>query len=1553
MATNTCVRPSQPFVKAGIAAARQLANSAVSEKQLSNPPSVETTTTVPPSQTRRNPLVDASHSIPAISHAAVSSQCTQAPSWVYVRDSVRPPVEIDDLITQWYNSRSDLPPFTIYPYALQYITSRVSGRPPQFVHNTHGPLLVTVYAMSVPAHIPEQGGNYIAVAHSPNLDSSIIAGRVDSDEYWIWEVAPQQTGRWERSPSIRKIAAADHTNYPDTRLNTNLSTAESGQTSTPPAKQPQFGEAKQTLSSKDDQVNVQYERHSRQGFEEKDIVQNGASPSQQTPGNWDPNLASNHQVPRPGNTASVEPTQSVPSLPVASANVDAVIRRQFDRWYAAKGSHDTPPCAISQHMIPYIHCTRDGQPCVYIHKPSGLALSVEVVQVPEVATMIPAPTRTHVIIAKATVHDEPVVIGVVADTGPVDVWKGLGGNKDGWELVSSVKKILYMVWRQSPVHPTALPAARIDDTDGHHQSQASILTRESIPLHRPNGSATAFWDDTWLQDAKSLRWWPKKGVEKEPLDLGELKRLVLEKGGPERVKWVELGRQMGYDSDDWQTTYVRKRYDRWIRLYDHYLREKTTITQQHSYSAIDGSILPSAILRRNMSDRAALGPVLRAALDATMAVPTMPGPVTPSPAPSVPANFRRGGPVSASARPGQVLAASGPSPSPDASANSETLYPTLPQPPAQPPAVPDQVPALSGHAPIIPGPAPGTSDLAPPIPSPTARSAPSSKAPSLASTSSAALVAPVSAAAPVDPASNSAPPSDSATTPPKPALTMAPTPTALVPTLNLTPDPPLPTALADSPATTSVAAVSPPVVPASSSLARPSALSLLAGVPVAEEHHRTLGNASIPSKLPSPDECSSSTTGVKETGDDILHGRTMPSKSPSPILSSSRIPGVTAAADGILECTKLPSQPASSTSSSSSTPGFTDTLKCNQTEKFDALKTPCLVPPTSSATHAASASNINPSGEKIPSRPPPPVPVPSASSPLDIMNAVNDNMTGARISSDSTPQVLSLSSAPIVTEMANINPTGILNSSVSSSPVLSRSPIMSGLQAQRADSQSGVLDALKPTSTIERANSEAHSIEKPPLRDDFIHCTIPDNIRELITEWCDRHGASYSLQDLPCASIIKESAFAAGLSGSHVKWEHDSGEDLTVKMFYLAGISEKGAPRLECGRGKSVIVARGTTVPPFIIAYRGYSFNERTALLDGHSNIHFESLAPYKAWVGVSGDMDGFEALASVTKYYNRPDVRRKQSLKRPLPTTKKTGPTKSPAAGTPRKLQDSTGFIKERLRPPRIVRYADIFDVESSEEYTEEDSQDDEEDSEEEETDEHDEEEQEECEEDGHVEEEESGREQLGKKDDQEDAQAVDWKERAVEHLEALESGGTGLTWCLRTVSELLEAEGIDTSYDQIVNFWYHLGGKELVKNPLVRAKTKLSNKPIRQKTTSSRKIVRLKIPSVSRNMLREQEDSPIASPPAANTRKHKRVENEVEHSTEHSIMSRRSGIAEDTDALASNSRKRTRLEHDQALPAQVLDPPLSGLYAQDLTVPAANARKRIRLGSDHENHI
>ena len=1529
-----------------------------------------------------------------MSSTATSFRLTKTPSWISVQDSACPLVAINDLITKWYKYYSYPPPFAIPSYALQFVTSPVDGRPPRYLHKTCGPLQVTVYPLPIPTHLPLQDMDYIAVAHGHNLKPSLIKGRDNSIEYWIWEVP---LDRFELNPSVQKIAAAVAPNHLNTQPSTEPSTAASGLASTLPMKETRLEEAVRIVSIEHNLVDAQRNWLPKEGTGEEDIIQHRARPLQHTITSSTSDMASNHQPHQWPNTSLASSASLVPSRPIVSTNENPAIRRKLDEWYAAKGSRDTPPCAIHPDEIPVVHDTRDGKTCIYIHKPSGLTMSVSVVRLPEAAKMIPAPTRTYIIIAKVAVHDIPLVIGMAYDTGPVDVWKGIAGDDAGWETPSCVEKILYVGKpKQCPVHPFVPRAPESKDGDTLHHAPSDILPRQPYPLHRQNRSVPAFRDDAWLQDAESLNWWPTKGVYKQPIDLGELKRLVVEKGGPERVKWAEVGREMGYDSADWQTTYVRKRYDRWISLYDQYVRSKTKDTQQRLYSSLDGSILPSAIPGQEMSDRAAPGPVAlaRAALGATTGGPTMPGPVIPSPAASVSANVRLASPVSVSAPPYQGLAMSGPCPSPDPIAHSDTSDPPRPQPPTPPPAVavsspavPDQVRALSGHAPIVQGRAQGRSDQAPTVAGPPATSAPSSKAPSLASTSPAVPVALVSDAAPVGTASNSASPPRSATTPPTPAPIMPPASAALAPASPAptsiqkpTPGPPSRIDLASALATSSVALASPPVAPVSPAVRHPSALPLPVGVTVTQEHHRSQGDAFIPSNLPSPDECSSSGKGVEEEGADTSGSRTRRSKSPSPMSSSSTIPAVTAAADGNLNCTTLPSQPPSLNPTSSSTPKFTDTLNSTQTEKSSTSERLSLVPLTTSAPHAANTTKISPSGEFFRSKIPPSVSVPSASSPPNITNAPDDNSTRALIPSESMSQVPSLPSAPIVTEMANVNPAGILSSSMPSSPVASALPVANGSQKQHSNRR-GLLDPLKPMFSLHGASLELLYNERPPVQDDAF-CSLSENIRELIKDWSDQQGASWRPEELPCASNLNIPAFIDGLSGHHIKWKHVSGENLTVKMFYLGKLSDEPVGRPWYGFFKTVLVARGSTVPPFIIRYRGNDPTEREATFSVYPDLSCAHVTPYKAWVGVSGDKDGFEATSSVTKYYDRPEIRRKRPLKRSLPTAKKTGPTKSPAVGTPRKLQSSAHFSKERLRPPRKVRYSDIFDVESSVEDREEDYEDNKEDSEGEETDKHQEEDQEhQQEEDEQEEEEEHDEEQNGIGDDHEDVQPIDWKERAVALLKDMQGDGDGTVSRLRRTSTLLKAEGFNVSFFQTRNFWYSGGGKRLAQQRRIQEPIQsspepegpsladvspdhnegyvpvrsghLNMSPAEETWSPRRKIVCLKY-SDSKDVLGEQEGSPPASPPAANTRKRKRIENEVERSTENWISSRLPGIDEDADPLPANNRKRARLEQEQeARPARVLDPPLNGLNAQDLTVPAANTRKRKRPESDHETPI
>jgi hypothetical protein len=127
---------------------------------------------------------------------------------------------------------------------------------------------------------------------------------------------------------------------------------------------------------------------------------------------------------------------------------------------------------------------------------------------------------------------------------------------------------------------------------------------------------------------------------------------------------------------------------------------------------------------------------------------------------------------------------------------------------------------------------------------------------------------------------------------------------------------------------------------------------------------------------------------------------------------------------------------------------------------------------------------------------------------------------------------------------------------------------------------------------------------------------LPDNIKHLINQWCDRAGPSCKLESLPFGTGNHPSTLIRTPKGRPVAWEHKDGSKLTVSMYPLRGTELKyGA-----GFRKRVMVAQGPNLEPSIIAYV--------------QTRSMEKQASYRIWKGIEGDKDGFEQDYSVKKIF-------------------------------------------------------------------------------------------------------------------------------------------------------------------------------------------------------------------------------------------------------------------------------------------------------------------------------
>lgn len=174
------------------------------------------------------------------------------------------------------------------------------------------------------------------------------------------------------------------------------------------------------------------------------------------------------------------------------------------------------------------------------------------------------------------------------------------------------------------------------------------------------------------------------------------------------------------------------------------------------------------------------------------------------------------------------------------------------------------------------------------------------------------------------------------------------------------------------------------------------------------------------------------------------------------------------------------------------------------------------------------------------------------------------------------------------------DPDGDLNNSSSRIPV-------------RGGSQSYTVTASTSTGRImsyDNIDSDRVADENP----------LPQNIKQLIHQWCDRVGPSVRLESLPFATGNHPSTLIRTPTGRPVVWEYKDGSKLTVSMYPLRGTEFK----LGGGDKNRVIVAQGPNLEPSVIAY-----------------LHTGSVGKqtsYRIWKGIGGDKDGFESGCSVKK---------------------------------------------------------------------------------------------------------------------------------------------------------------------------------------------------------------------------------------------------------------------------------------------------------------------------------
>jgi hypothetical protein len=160
----------------------------------------------------------------------------------------------------------------------------------------------------------------------------------------------------------------------------------------------------------------------------------------------------------------------------------------------------------------------------------------------------------------------------------------------------------------------------------------------------------------------------------------------------------------------------------------------------------------------------------------------------------------------------------------------------------------------------------------------------------------------------------------------------------------------------------------------------------------------------------------------------------------------------------------------------------------------------------------------------------------------------------------------------------------------------------------RGASQSYTVTASK---SMERIMS--YNIDSDRVADEN---PLPQNIKQLIHQWCDRVSPSVKLESLPFATGNHPSTLTRTPTGRPIVWEYKDGSKLTVSMYPLRGTEFK----LGGGDKNGVIVAQGPNLEPSVIAY-----------------LHTGSIGKqvsYRIWKGIGGGKDGFESGSSVKKIF-------------------------------------------------------------------------------------------------------------------------------------------------------------------------------------------------------------------------------------------------------------------------------------------------------------------------------
>jgi hypothetical protein len=176
---------------------------------------------------------------------------------------------------------------------------------------------------------------------------------------------------------------------------------------------------------------------------------------------------------------------------------------------------------------------------------------------------------------------------------------------------------------------------------------------------------------------------------------------------------------------------------------------------------------------------------------------------------------------------------------------------------------------------------------------------------------------------------------------------------------------------------------------------------------------------------------------------------------------------------------------------------------------------------------------------------------------------------------------------------------------------------------------------------------------------------MPENIRQVINEWCDREGPSYKLDSLPCATITHYNTLSRSSGGRPVAWEHVNGEKLKVSMYPLRGTVVKyGA------QDKNIVVAQGQSLKPCLISY-----------VPGGANTE---MVRFRIWKGIEGDKDGYEQGYSVKKIFLAKSATGGKTTpkNKSVPLQKRKSLPRFPKTETDEKYIQSDLTTRKRKRP-------------------------------------------------------------------------------------------------------------------------------------------------------------------------------------------------------------------------------------------------------------------------------